>query len=51
MQATPLQDFIDEVERGRAKAPIGKVFNIDDIAEAHKTMEQNKAGGKIVITA
>ncbi len=48
--ATPLQDFVDEVETGRANAPIGKVFNIDDIAEAHETMEENKAGGKIVMT-
>ena len=48
--ATPLQDFVDEVEKGRANAPIGKVFNIDDIAEAHETMEENQAGGKIVMT-
>ena len=48
--ATPLQEFVDEVEKGRGKAPIGKVFNIDDIAEAHQTMEQNTAGGKIVVT-
>ncbi len=48
--ATPLQDFVDEVEKGQAKAPIGKVFNIDDIAKAHKTMEENKVGGKIVMT-
>ncbi len=48
--ATPLQDFIDALEAGRARAPIGKVFNIDDIAEAHRTMQENKAGGKIVMT-
>ena len=42
--ATPLQDFVDGVEKGRAKALIGKVFNIDDIAKAHKTMDENKAG-------
>ena len=48
--ATPLQDFIEEVEKGRAKVPIGKVFNIDEIVEEHRAMEENKAGGKIVIT-
>ncbi len=48
--ATPLQDFIDEVEKGRAKVPIGKVFSIDEIGGAHRTMEENKAGGKIVMT-
>ena len=48
--ATPLQEFIDLVESGTAKAPIGKLFTIDEIVEAHRTMEENKAGGKIVIT-
>ena len=47
---TPLQDFVDEVESGRAKVPIGKVFTINQIVEAHTTMEENKAGGKIVVT-
>jgi NADPH:quinone reductase-like Zn-dependent oxidoreductase len=48
--ATPLQDFINMVESGRAKVPIGKVFTIYEIVEAHRTMEENKAGGKIVMT-
>ena len=48
--ATPLQEFVDEIEQGRAKAPIGRVFPIDEIVEAHRTMEQNLAGGKIVVT-
>ncbi len=48
--ATPLQDFVDAVESGGAKAPIGKVFSIDEIVEAHRTMEENKGGGKIVVT-
>jgi len=28
---------------------IGKVFSLDDIVEAHATMEENRAGGKIVV--
>ena len=28
---------------------IGKVFKLDDIVEAHATMEENRAGGKIVV--
>ncbi len=48
--ATPLPDFVDALETGHAKAPIGIVFNIDDIAEAHRTMQENQAGGKIVMT-
>ncbi len=35
---------------GGAKVPIGKMFTIDEVVEAHRTMEENKAGGKIVIT-
>ena len=38
------------VECGGAKVPVGKVVSIDEIVEAHRTMEENKAGGKIVIT-
>jgi len=30
--------------------PIGKVFSIDQIVEAHRAMEANTAGGKIVVT-
>ncbi len=47
--ATPLQEFVDEVEQGRAKAPIGRVFPIDEIVEAHRVMEENRAHGKIVV--
>ncbi len=48
--ATPLEDFINVVESGEAKVPIGKVFTIDGIVEAHRRMEENRAGGKIVMT-
>jgi NADPH:quinone reductase-like Zn-dependent oxidoreductase len=48
--ATPLQDFVDDIEAGRARVPIGKVLPIDDIAKAHELMETNQAGGKIVMT-
>ena len=47
--ATPLQDVIDAVEAGAFKPPIGRLFSIDDIVEAHRTMEDNTAGGKIVV--
>jgi hypothetical protein len=30
---------------------IGIVFELDDIVEAHRCMEENKAGGKIVVLA
>jgi NADPH:quinone reductase-like Zn-dependent oxidoreductase len=47
--ATPLQDVIDDIEAGRFKPPIGCVFQIDEIVEAHRTMEENRSGGKIVV--
>ncbi len=44
-----LQEFIDEVERGTIKLNIDKVFSLDQVAEAHQYMEDNKAKGKIVV--
>jgi NADPH:quinone reductase-like Zn-dependent oxidoreductase len=46
---TPLQAFIDELEAGRAQSRVGKVFNLEDIVKAHRCMEANRAGGKIVV--
>ncbi len=46
---TPLQAFIDELEAGRTQSRVGKVFNLGDIVEAHRCMEENRAGGKIVV--
>lgn len=46
---TPLAKFAQEAEAGRLNIEIGKVLHIDDIVEAHRLMESNKAGGKIVI--
>ena len=47
--ALPLQELIDMVADGRMPLKPGKVFHIEQIQEAHKTMEENKAGGKIVV--
>jgi NADPH:quinone reductase-like Zn-dependent oxidoreductase len=46
---TPLQDLVELIQDGRLKVAVGKVFNLDDIVEAHRCMEENRAGGKIVI--
>ncbi len=46
---TPLQSFIDELEAGRTLSRVGRVFDLDDIVEAHRCMEENRAGGKIVV--
>ena len=46
---TPLQTVVNEVERKRLAPKIGRVFQLDDIVEAHHCMEDNAAGGKIVV--
>jgi NADPH:quinone reductase-like Zn-dependent oxidoreductase len=45
----PLQELVDQIADGTMRVQIGKVFNLDEIAEAHRLMDSNKAGGKIVV--
>lgn len=44
-----LQEFINEVEKGNIRLNIDSVYNLDQVAEAHDYMENNKAKGKIVV--
>jgi len=44
-----LQEFIDEVEKENIRLNIDSVFNLDQVAEAHQYMEDNKAKGKLVV--
>lgn len=46
---TPLQELVRDIELGALKPKIGKVFHLEEIVEAHRTMENNHAGGKIVV--
>jgi NADPH:quinone reductase-like Zn-dependent oxidoreductase len=46
---TPLQEFIDAIEEGATSIKLGPVLSLDEIVEAHRLMEENRAGGKIVI--
>ena len=46
---TPLQGFIDAIAAGTARIRTGPVFAIDDIVEAHRTMAEDRAAGKIVV--
>ena len=46
---TPLQNFVDALEKKQTSVRLGPVFYIDDIVKAHQTMEENKAFGKIVV--
>lgn len=47
--AMPLQALLDQVADGLLPIRIGRVFGLEDIVEAHRTMEANAASGKIVI--
>ncbi len=47
--AMPLQRLVDEVEKGALPVKVGRVFRLDEIVEAHRCMEANEAGGKIVV--
>ena len=45
----PLQDLIEQIAAGTLRVQVGKTFHLDEIVEAHRCMEENKAGGKIVV--
>jgi NADPH:quinone reductase-like Zn-dependent oxidoreductase len=45
----PFQQLVEQVEAGTLRVQIGKTFQLDQIVEAHRAMEENKAGGKIVV--
>jgi NADPH:quinone reductase len=45
----PLGDIARQIEQGRFNAKPSRVFKFDDIREAHRVMEANEAGGKMVV--
>jgi NADPH:quinone reductase len=47
--AAALQAFIDSVEAGQVQLGIGRTFALADIVAAHQLMEDNAAGGKLVV--
>jgi NADPH:quinone reductase-like Zn-dependent oxidoreductase len=48
--AVVLQRVVREVEAGAYRPNIDRVFALDDIAKAHRYMEDNRATGKLVVT-
>jgi NADPH:quinone reductase-like Zn-dependent oxidoreductase len=46
---TPVDDLLQQIALGTLKVPLGPTFRLDDIVEAHRCMEENRAGGKIVV--
>jgi NADPH:quinone reductase-like Zn-dependent oxidoreductase len=45
----PFQQLVEQVDAGGLHVQIGKTFQLDQIVEAHRAMEENKAGGKLVV--
>ncbi|MCJ1452533.1 hypothetical protein MMC28_002876 [Mycoblastus sanguinarius] len=46
---TPLEEMIQQIKAGTLKVQVGKTFPLAEIVEAHRTMEENRAGGKVVL--
>jgi NADPH:quinone reductase-like Zn-dependent oxidoreductase len=46
---TPLEDLAEQIAARTLRVQVGKTFHLDEIVEAHRCMEENKAGGKIVV--
>lgn len=45
----PLEELVEKIAAGQLPIRVGKVFTLDQIVEAHRVMEENDAGGKIVV--
>src|SRR5271155_3995323 len=45
----PLQKIAEDVAAGRLEAKPARVFRFEEIREAHRVMEANEAGGKLVV--
>jgi NADPH:quinone reductase-like Zn-dependent oxidoreductase len=50
LPADVLQGFLDAVAAGHATVPISRVYDLEQIAEAHADMEAGVATGKLVVT-
>jgi NADPH:quinone reductase-like Zn-dependent oxidoreductase len=46
---TPLQDLVEQIAAGQLPIQVGRTFKLDAIVEAHRCLEDNQAGGKIVV--
>ena len=45
----PFGDLVAQVADGSLKVQQGRVFRLEEIVEAHRCMEENLAGGKVVV--
>ncbi len=49
LHGTPLDELAGQIADGTMRVQVGRVFRLDQIVEAHRAMEDNTAGGKIVV--
>jgi NADPH2:quinone reductase len=49
LSAVPLQEIVDKAARERYRAQPSRVFRLEDIREAHRWMDEQQAGGKLVV--
>lgn len=49
LTAAELQGFLDTLESGQTRLPVGRVYRLDEIQDAHRSMEDGTAGGKLVV--
>ena len=49
MNASVLQQIIDQIEAGLYRPSIDRVFALEDVVAAHQYMEDNRATGKLVM--
>jgi NADPH:quinone reductase len=49
VSAIPLQQIVAKAEAGAYQAKPARVFAFEEIADAHRVMEANQAGGKLVV--
>jgi len=47
--STPYTKLLEQVEGGTLRLPVGSVYPLAQIVEAHRAMEENRGGGKIVV--
>jgi NADPH:quinone reductase-like Zn-dependent oxidoreductase len=46
---TPVEELAEQIAVGTLHVQVGRTFRLDEIVEAHRCMEENRAGGKIVV--
>lgn len=49
LDARVLQEYLDAVSAGAARVPVGRVYGMDEIVQAHRDMEAGVVGGKGVV--